>query len=487
MIEPISLQAKKGEVSSARLFWPILIAIVFGGGIAIAVGNYGVLALLAVFGLIALFVTLTNPDVGLFLFLLAIYTNLSAVLITNYGFPSTARLMVIVMGVVIFIRYFLFRDEYRGWLFPFLLLGLYAILGTLSLTYASDYELASITLVDYLKDAVIGIIIILLAQRPRSLKIAVWAILSAGLFLSVISVFQQLTGTFGNQYWGFARISPNSIYGNRLSGPIGDPNFFAQIMVVLVPIAIDRAWNERHAILKVLAALTFITTLLTVIYTYSRGGFIALIIAFIVMAVLRPARFPYALLGLVLFLFAFQFIPAGYKDRISSLVNFLPSSRTGGFVDSSVQGRTNENLVAWNMFRDYPILGVGVGNYNSYYQVYSRKLGLDPRTENRSAHNLYLEIAAERGVFGLIVFGAITITTLQQAFRASAKFKQAGRKDFSDLAEVMGVALITYLATAIFLHDAYPRFFWVLVGICWALPQSAQYYSLRSKSKVFPI
>lgn len=82
-------------------------------------------------------------------------------------------------------------------------------------------------------------------------------------------------------------------------------------MVVLVPIAIDRAWNERHAILKVLAALTFITTLLTVIYTYSRGGFIALIIAFIVMAVLRPARFPYALLGLVLFLFAFQFIPAG--------------------------------------------------------------------------------------------------------------------------------------------------------------------------------
>ena len=481
MIKSISLKTES-EPIAIRPAWYILFAFLIGGGIALAVGQFGILALVAVFGLIGFGITLTKPDLGLFLFLLAIYTNLSSVLISNYGFPSTAKLMVAVMGVVIFVRLLVFKDEYRGWFFPTVLMGLYAVLGTLSLLYASNYALANETLIGYLKDALIGIIIVLLAQRPSSLRVAVWAILTAGFFMATISVFQQLTGTFSNQYGGFAQISSNSTFGNRLSGPIGDPNFFAQIMVVLLPIAINRAWSEKNILLKGFAGWIFLATLLTVIYTYSRGSFLAMIVAFIIMAVLRPPRIPYAFLGLIVFLVVFQFVPANYRDRISSIFNIFPNSQTNGYVDVSVQGRTSENLVAWNMFRDNPVLGVGVGNYNSYYQVYSRKLGLDSRLEDRSAHNLYLEVAAERGIVGLVVFGSIIILTLQQVYRASKKFTQTGHNEFTELAIALGVSFIAYLVASIFLHDAYPRFFWVLVGICWALPQSAQYFSVQ---KVF--
>ncbi len=249
MIKSISLKTES-EPIAIRPAWYILLAFLIGGGIALAVGQFGILALVAVFGLIGFGITLTKPDLGLFLFLLAIYTNLSSVLISNYGFPSTAKLMVAVMGVVIFVRLLVFKDEYRGWFFPTVLMGLYAVLGTLSLLYASNYALANETLIGYLKDALIGIIIVLLAQRPSSLRVAVWAILTAGFFMATISVFQQLTGTFSNQYGGFAQISSNSTFGNRLSGPIGDPNFFAQIMVVLLPIAINRAWSEKNILLK---------------------------------------------------------------------------------------------------------------------------------------------------------------------------------------------------------------------------------------------
>ena len=482
MIRSISPQAE-GEANFPRPTWLILLALLIGSIIAIAVGKFGILTSFAVLSLIILVVTLAKPDLGLFLFLFAIYINLSYVLISSYALPSIARLMVAIMGGVILVRRLVFKDEYRGWIFLTILLGLYAILGSLSLVYASNYAVANETLIGYLKDGLIGIIIVLLAQRPSSLKLAVWAILTAGLFMATISVFQQFTGTFSNRYWGFALISSNTTYGNRLSGPIGDPNFFAQIMVVLLPIAIDRIWNEKNGVLKGLAAWIFIATLLTVIYTYSRGSFLALVVAFIIMAVLRPPRLSFVLLGLVMLTFTFQFVPVNYKERISSIFNIFPNSRTAGYVDASVQGRASENQVAWNMFRDNPILGVGVGNYNSYYQTYSRKLGLDSRLTDRSAHNLYLEVAAERGVLGLIVFGSIIIFTLRQAFDTSKKFKQLGNKDFADLADALGISFIAYLITAIFLHDAYPRFFWVLVGICWALPQSAQYFSVQSKIK----
>jgi O-antigen ligase len=98
---------------------------------------------------------------------------------------------------------------------------------------------------------------------------------------------------------------------------------------------------------------------------------------------------------------------------------------------------------------------------------------------------LYLEIAAERGVFGLIVFGAIIFFTFRQVNRASKKFLLSGNTDLSNLAIAMGISLVTYLISSIFLHDSYPRFFWVLVGICWAMPQSAQYLIVQSKTRVF--
>jgi O-antigen ligase len=459
---------------------------VLGVVIAIAVGEIGPLVFLVATGLIVFAAMLTNTDIGLFIFIVAIYTNLSVVLIDNYGFPSIAKTMVVVMGVLILVRRFLFMDQYKGWVVPTLLLGLYAILGTVSLIFASSFDLARTTLIEYLKDALISIIVILLIQRSSSLRVAIWALLSAGIFLGTISFYQQLTGTFNNNYWGFAQVDLFSSAGPRLTGPIGDPNFYAQIMVVLLPLAIDRIWNEKHLFLKSLAIWALFVSALTVVFTYSRGGFLAMVVAVTLIVFLRHLRLPSVLLGIVVITLIFQFAPVSYKNRITNLSNILPNSRTGGFVDRSIQSRTTENLVAWNVFRDHPVFGVGIGNFNAYYQAYTRQLGLDPRAQARSAHNLYLEIAAERGVVGLLVFGSILALALRQVFQASAKFKRLGNQQMADLSAAMGVSLITYLVTAFFLHDAFPRFFWVLVGVCWAIPQIAQDLSISHRTKSLP-
>ena len=480
----LKTELKTDEYSSKWLAIILLMAIpLLGVLVAGAVNQIGLLALLAIIGLIVLLATLTNPDIGLFMFIFMIYINLSSVLITNYGFPSTARAIVVLMGVLILARRVLFRDEYQGWLLPSVLLGLYLLLGVLSLGYAADFATAANNVVDYLKDAIIGIIIILLVQRPRSLRTAIWAMLTAGIFMGSLSVFQQLTGKLSNDFGGFAQVNFSSTTGTRVGGPIGDPNYYAQIIVVLLPLAVDRLWNEKNKILKILAAWAFFVSALTLIFTYSRGGFLAFVTAFLLMGILRPPRLPSVLLGLIALIVISQFIPGTYRDRISSLLNIFPNSRTGGYVDESVQGRTSENRVAWNIFRDNPVLGVGVGNFNTYYQEYSRKLGLDPRLQDRSAHNLYLEIAAERGLLGLMVFGSILILTLRQIFKADALFRKLHNKEMADIATVIGVSFIAYLVTAIFLHDAYPRYFWVFVGIAWAVPQSANYLTRLSQAK----
>ena len=479
-------ESKLPALSNYRVILITILMAVMGILIAMTVGEIGPFALVIALGLIVLLTMLTKPDIGLFIFVLAIYINLSAVLITNYGFPSIAKAMVVVMGGLILFRRFLFKDEYEGWVVPSLLLGAYAVLGTVSLIFASSFDLARIMLVEYLKDALISIIIILLIQRPNSLRGAVWALLSAGIFLGTISCYQQLTGTFTNNYWGFAQVDLFSSTGSRLTGPIGDPNYYAQILVVLLPLAVDRMGNEKNILLKSLAAWAFFVSALTVIFTYSRGGFLAMVVAIALIVVLRHLRLPSILFAFVAIMIIFQLAPATYKNRITNLANVLPSSRTGGFVDRSIRSRTTENVVAWNVFRDHPIFGVGIGNFNAYYQIYARELGLVARSQARSAHNLYLEIAAERGLAGLLMFGSIVVLAMRQVFRASKKFKDMGNEQMTGLSAAMGISLITYLVTAFFLHDAFPRFFWVLVGICWAIPPIAKNLSILPKTKPLP-
>jgi O-antigen ligase len=65
----------------------------------------------------------------------------------------------------------------------------------------------------------------------------------------------------------------------------------------------------------------------------------------------------------------------------------------------------------WEMFRDYPFLGVAPGNYPAVYEHYYIPPWKEPLGH---AHNYYLNMAAEAGVPGLLAF----LTLLGLAFRA---------------------------------------------------------------------
>jgi O-antigen ligase len=75
-------------------------------------------------------------------------------------------------------------------------------------------------------------------------------------------------------------------------------------------------------------------------------------------------------------------------------------------------------IIAVQMFLENPILGVGKRNYQALYVEYSSMLGLDPRLEDRQAHSLYLELAAEMGMLGLLSFGGILLALFLSTARA---------------------------------------------------------------------
>ena len=130
--------------------------------------------------------------------------------------------------------------------------------------------------------------------------------------------------------------------------------------------------------------------------------------------------------------------------------------------------------VGIQMFLDHPLLGVGMQNYPNYYQQYSRRLGMDPRTENREPHSLYLEIASETGLAGLLTFGAILWAIFSRLRNAFLTLKRKNDQHNAEATAALMVAMIGYLTAAIFIHGAFPRFFYLLAGISMASLQVAQ-------------
>lgn len=426
-------------------------------------------------GLLLVWLLITNPDLGLAIMVFAIYTRSSDVLEHDYGIPSFILPLALLLAGVIIVRWWFWGETIHSWESPVILIGAYGFIGFISLLYAADPSRSQNALIDYAKDCVLLLTVVLALRRRISLHYVIWALLLAGLFMGTLTVYQQLTGTFTNTYGGFAQAEVKNIVGTvsdfRVAGPVGSTNFYAMILVVLVPLAWDRLWQEKSWPLRFVALWSLVVCVLSIIFTFSRGGFLALSLVGMLILIHQSARPGRILLAVGLLALLLPFIPATYTERLTTTLDIFSGDGDVTRQETSLRGRTSEVVVAWRIFADHPLLGVGLNNYKFYYQQYAQPLGWDNRREERSAHNLYLEIAAETGLLGLTAFGAIVAGAYYGLRRTERLLFQRGRYNEAGMAWALAVGLSGYLAASFFLHGSYARYFWLLIGIALAVPQ----------------
>lgn len=456
-----------------------LASVVLGAalGLAVATLDKPVYAIAGVLGAIVVLVCIINPKVGLYILVLITYLRLSDILVNTYNAPSIAKPFIgLLMGLVV-LQWIFHEKPPRQAGTAFLLMVAYGLVVLLSLLRASNFDAAMEALDDFWKNGIIAVVVVILLRNRTSLRYVVWILIVSGIFLGTISVWQYLTGTFTNPYWGFAEAAVENIAGRssgyRIAGPIGDPNFYAQIMLVIVPLAFSRFIAEKNAALKLLALWGTAVTILTVVFTFSRGAFLGLLVMGVILFYFHPPKPNEIVAMLVFFFFLIPYIPAEYTDRLMTL-DLLVGSNTNVRNEVSFRGRASEYTAAILMFMDNPILGVGARNYAPYYQQYSRMIGLDPRSEARSAHSFYLETAAEMGLAGLIVLSLILWAVFRSVAAAWRMCQKAGDKELGELVLSVAVGFVGFMFAATFIHGAYPRYFWLLVGIGLSLSEVAR-------------
>jgi O-antigen ligase len=133
--------------------------------------------------------------------------------------------------------------------------------------------------------------------------------------------------------------------------------------------------------------------------------------------------------------------------------------------ERSLQGRLSENLAALEMIKANPLFGVGLNSYKFLFPEYSKRLGLALVATEREAHNLFLEVAAETGIIGFSMFIFVLVVCLQTMLRGRSSLKSAGLNDYAGMVTGFLAGFVAYFSAAIFIHNAFPRYFYLLIGI----------------------
>lgn len=251
-------------------------------------------------------------------------------------------------------------------------------------------------------------------------------------------------------------------------GMLKDNNDFALAMVMNLPLlwytSYDVSDLRGGRALKALLRATFALTVIAIMATGSRGGFLAMVACTGMMTMKTRYKVPALVSAVLVGLLALALAPPEYRERLSSITEAA---------DQSAQGRILSWKVALNMIEHNPVLGIGFNNFVYQYQRYLTGIELPYGMESvpsRVAHNSYLQIWAESGsiAFGLflfLVFGTIlSMRRLQRAVRGTAD------EWILRYATAIETTLYGYLAGAMFLNRAHFDLMYQLVAVGVMLP-----------------
>jgi len=147
--------------------------------------------------------------------------------------------------------------------------------------------------------------------------------------------------------------------------------------------------------------------------------------------------------------------------------------------DTTGSGRTDIWRVGWRMVEAHPLTGVGVGNFSVSTIDYLLRPGATKRAvyivdEPKVAHNIYLEVLAELGLPGLVLFLVIVLISGHSAIVAARSFRWSGDREGELLARGLAVALAGLLAAAFFSSELFSKQLWLLLAIAVTLGSLAK-------------
>lgn len=407
------------------------------------------LALAAALGLAFVLLVIVDLPTGLCLFVILSFLDVAQFGGVALSFSKLAGLLLAVswLGVVA-TRTRTTRDFFASHPAVSLLAVLFVGWSLLSVAWAEEPGRALDTTVRYaLNLCLLPIVFTTVSRREQLGWIAAAFIAGA--------VGSMLLGVVSGSSFTAANDAP------RLAGGIGESNELATVLVASVVFSLALFVSTRTPpAIRAAAVVAAPIALVGIAATLSRSGLIALTVALAVGIVFGGrwrAWFAGALvvasIGALVYLSTFAGPVA--RERVQS---------------TNSTGRADIWTIGARMVEAHPVRGVGGGNFPVASIHYLLRPGVIVRDDfiietPKVAHNIYLEVQAELGVVGLVLFLALLGFSIRCAILAARAFKRQGDARAELLARVVVIALAGMLAADFFASEQYSKQLWLLLAL----------------------
>lgn len=173
----------------------------------------------------------------------------------------------------------------------------------------------------------------------------------------------------------------------------------------------------------------------------------------------RHRLFPMFCMGAVAAVLAvLPFVPASLWERFAAVLDLFGDSGTG---DRTLLRRLSYNLIGLDLWMQHPILGVGPGGFPELYAGPEYRWYPGRLPDPRQLHNSYMEVLAETGIVGLLLFVTACFGAARLALRAGS-----GAGETAALAQACGMALLAFLVASLFMPNEDNKYMWILVALC---------------------
>jgi O-antigen ligase len=326
---------------------------------------------------------------------------------------------------------------------------------------------------DYVKIVIVFVLMMNTLTTPKRLEQVTWLILVCCGYIAARAVFDYARGV---------HLVEDGRIAGAVGGIFGNPNDLALNMVTFMPAALMVALTPRHSTLRRLTAAGIAMLMLaTIVFTKSRGGAIGLGAMLLAMIVLgRRIRPGFAAMAIGAVLLATLFMPSSFWDRMATIGD--EHQDKFHFTGSSEARRVllEEGM---NAFWQFPITGVGAGQFKNYNPP-------ERREPWKETHNALIQVAAETGIFGvfaflfLIIRGATAAATTRRLLAKPRKRRtpdplrlvmtDSDRRSLYAYTAAMTAGLVGWFVCALFASVAFSWTFYYLLALIVAARELAR-------------
>jgi probable O-glycosylation ligase (exosortase A-associated) len=233
----------------------------------------------------------------------------------------------------------------------------------------------------------------------------------------------------------------------RVFGPsrsfIEENNALAVAELMVLPLMLYLGRSEKRKWVKRGLYVSIPLTVLSVIFSYSRGALLGLI-AMVGVMIATSRRWGLAIGFLVLAGASSTFIPAQWYERMNTIRSYKE--------DESAMARFSSWAFAINVATDRPLTG---GGFRVFATDQYLRNGPDP-FEAYDAHSIYFEMLGEHGFIGLALFLGLlgscflSLAWVGRTIRGRPSLAWAG-----DYVQMLRLSLVSYAVGGTFLGLAY--------------------------------